>query len=127
MKKTLVVLALLILGSCNSNETMTFGLMGEWKWSYVCGGITGECGYADVNSTRALEVTEDGMIETWNDGSVTTKTYSISSRTKFEDYTEDTVQFDNGSTTEKIKATRNTLEINGGEVWIGYKRNGFPL
>lgn len=122
MKKTLVVLATLILGSCNSNGTVTFGLMGVWKWSYVCGGITGECGYADASSTRTLEVTEDKMIETWNDGSVTTKMYSVSSRTKFEDYTEYIVQFDNGSTTERIKAMKSTLEIYGGDVWVGYKR-----
>lgn len=122
MKKTLVILAILILGSCDSKETVTFGLMGEWKWSYVCGGITGECGYADVNNTRTLQVTKDKMIETWNDGSVTTKTYSISSSAEFEDYTEYRVQFNNAPPTEIIKATKNTLEVNGGDVWNGYKK-----
>lgn len=87
----------------------------------MCGGITGACGYADENSTRTLEITKDKMIETWNDGFTTTNTYSISSKTNFEDYTEYVVQFDNEGT-QRIKATKNTLDINDGDVWIGYKK-----
>jgi hypothetical protein len=87
----------------------------------MCGGITGACGYADEKSTKTLEVSKDKMIETWNDGFVTSNNYSILSKTNFEDYTEYVVQFDNGGT-QRIKATKNTLDINGGDVWIGYKK-----
>ncbi len=122
MKKLLVTLTTLILGACDSNETFTFRLIGKWKWTYTCGGITGACGYSDKNSTRTLEITKDKMIETWNDGSITTTTYSISSKTNFEDYSEYIVKFDNEGTQRIIKATKNTLDINDGGVWTGYKK-----
>jgi hypothetical protein len=107
--------------NCGSNENLTHGLIGKWKWTYLCGGITGACGYADENDTRTLEFTKDKMIETSHDGLVVAIAYSISSQTNHEDYTEYVVQFENGSNS-RIKATKNTLEIENGDTWTGYKK-----
>jgi hypothetical protein len=63
------------------------------------------------------------MIERLNDDTVTSTIYSISSRTNYDSYTEYKIQFENGGT-QRVKVTRNTLEIEGGDFWIGYEK--FP-
>ena len=120
MKYLLITLFTLALASCDSGE-MTFRLMGKWKWAYICGGITGACSYVDEDTTRELEITRDKMIERWDDNTVTSTAYSISSTTNYEGYTEYKIQFDDGGS-QRIKVTRNTAEIEAGEILIGYKR-----
>ena len=80
----------------SDNASLAHELIGSWKWRYVCGGITGACGYANQSDTRTLEITEDIMTETSNDGFVTSTAYYISSKINNEDYTEYIVQFENG-------------------------------
>ena len=117
----LTAIVSLIEFSCSDNAKLTHGLIGKWKWTYECGGITGVCGYADENDTRTLEITKDKMIETSNDAFVTTTVYSISSETNNEDHTEYMVQFQNGISS-RIKVTKNALDIESGDTWIGYKK-----
>ena len=79
------------------------------------------CENADETSTRKLQITKDEMIETFNDNNVTTKSYSVTSRTNLDDYTEYQIKFDD-ETTCYIKTTKNTLEIGQGTTWSGYKK-----
>jgi hypothetical protein len=122
IKYFLIAIILLAGLSCADNESITYGITGTWKWTYTCGGITGVCGYADESNTRTLEITQDKMIETWDDNSVSTTIYSSSSKTNYEGYTEYIVQFENGSTS-RIKASKNALDIENGDTWTGYKNN----
>ncbi len=121
MKKLFIVLTILIFASCNENENPTYKLTGRWKWAYICGGFTGACGYADENTTRILEITKNKMTETFNDQSVTITAYSVLSKTNYKGYTEYQIQFDNESVC-RIKTTKKTLEIEEGDIWIGYKK-----
>jgi len=121
MKGLLILLTILLFSSCEGNEEFAFRLVGKWKWTYMCGGITGACGYADENTTRNLEITKDRMIETFDSNYITTKSYSVASITNFKDYTEYEIKFDD-ITGCRIRATRNTLDIEGGDTWNGYEK-----
>ena len=107
--------------ACDDNESTTHGIKGKWIWTHTCGGFTGDCGYADESNTGTLVITQDKMIETWNDNSATTTIYSLLSKTNYEGYSEHIIQFENGGTS-RIKATKNTLEIENGDIWTGYKK-----
>ena len=107
--------------SCTTDENLTHELIGKWKWAYMCGGFTGACEYADKNETRALEFTINRMIETSDGGLVTTTVYTVSSKTVYEDHTEYMIQLENGISS-RIKATKNTLDIENGDTWTGYKK-----
>ena len=87
MKRLLTILTIVILSSCDENESLTSGLTGKWKWTYSCisGVASVMCDNADEASTRKLQITKDKMIETFNDNSVTTKSYSVTSKTNLDD------------------------------------------
>lgn len=79
------------------------------------------CDYADEGSTRSIQITKDKIIETFDYTYITTKSYSVTSKTNFEDYTEYQIKFDD-ETGCLIKATKNTLEIGYGTAWDGYEK-----
>ncbi len=123
MKRLLIILIVVIFSSCDKNENLTPGLIGKWKWTYWCvSGFAGVmCDYADENTTRNIQITKDKMIETFDTNNVTTRFYSVTSKTNLDDYTEYQIRFDD-ETTCLIKVTKNTLEIGSGTTWSGYEK-----
>jgi len=123
MKRLLMLLITVLFGSCNENENLTTRLIGNWKWTSTCvGGVAGtSCSYADETTTRRLKFTNNRMIEIFDDTGITTKSYFVTTKTNFDDYTEYQIRF-NDETTCVIRATKNTLEIGYITSWNSYRK-----
>lgn len=125
MKKLYIVVIIVLLSACDDdgNSNLHYGLIGKWKWTRTCiSGVIGvDCGYANQNTAKSLEITYANMTGAVNHNLFAKESYSVTGKRNVEDYIEYQIRFNN-ETTCVARLKNNTLEITQGGVWSVYER-----